>query len=180
MTVSKGRLGETWADTPGLPVETDRLRLIPATSTTLASESSDRTAFAKAVGATVPDNWPPQPCLDPDSPDGAAWWIWYFVRRRTDGEEPVLVGFGGFKGWPAVTGAVQLGCAFLEQHQAKGYGTEAVHAMTQWALAQSVGRVVAEVPFGNTASIKVLTKLGFKPAGSQPDEKLLRYERLRA
>jgi RimJ/RimL family protein N-acetyltransferase len=94
---------------------------------------------------------------------------------------PVLIGMAGIEGWPAVTGGVQVGCAFLPEFQGSGYGTEAVNGLTSWALTHpQVERVIAETPIGNDAAGAVLRKLGFALSSSDEQEGLLRFEKTRA
>jgi RimJ/RimL family protein N-acetyltransferase len=163
-----------------LPVTTERLKLIPATQELVQAESAGPAVLGKSLDAVVPETWPPKHVPDPESPDGAGWWNWYFVLRPFDGSEPLLIGFGGFKGWPSVTGTVQIGCAVSEDHQARGYGTEAFAAMTEWAFSQSIDRVITDVPSGHVSALKILAETGFVDAGAGADEMLTRYERLRA
>lgn len=161
----------------GLPVETQRLRLIPATTELVQAESQGRAALAKSLAADVPETWPPKHVPDPDSPDGAVWWNWYFVRRPIGGAKPLLVGFGGIKGWSSVARTVQFGCAFSDEHQAQGYGPEALDGMTEWAFSQTVDRVIIDIPSDDARSKKVLAEIGFVEAGPGSDEALTRYER---
>ena len=81
-----------------------------------------------------------------------------------------VIGGAGFKGTPSADGDVEIGYGIDEQYRCRGYATEAVQAMTAWALAQpGVRRVLAQTEPGNAISQRVLQKCGFVPCG-QGDE----------
>ena len=68
---------------------------------------------------------------------------------------------------------VQLCSAYgiAEEHQGRGYATEAVTAAVSWALQQNaVSCVTAEVDKDNIASIRVLEKSGFELTGRIGEE----------
>ena len=68
-------------------------------------------------------------------------------------------------------GSVEIGYGISEEHQGRGYATEAVSAVTRWALSQpGVTRVEAEAEEDNIASIRVLKKCGFIPTGTFGEE----------
>lgn len=92
--------------------------------------------------------------------------IWYTEWRVAEKESGAPVGGLGFKG-PAANGEVEIGYGLDEAHWGKGYATEAAKAMIDWAFSQEgVYFVMAETEPGNTASQRVLQKLGFSPAGT--------------
>ena len=63
-------------------------------------------------------------------------------------------------------GTAEIGYSVLPQFQGRGYATEIVVGLVRWALGQpGVARVVAETEWANPASVRVLTKAGFAPAG---------------
>lgn len=45
-------------------IETARLKLVPATVTLARAEIGDRGEFARLLGASAPDNWPPETLAD--------------------------------------------------------------------------------------------------------------------
>jgi RimJ/RimL family protein N-acetyltransferase len=93
-------------------------------------------------------------------------WLWYTnwqIYLRTDG---TCIGSLGFKGSP-VSGAVEIGYGIDAPYQNQGYMTEAVKAAMNWAYyRQDVYFILAETEKENAASVRVLQKNGFKPAGS--------------
>lgn len=77
-----------------------------------------------------------------------------------------VIGGAGFKGAPDNNGDVEIGYGIDEAYRCHGYATEAVGAMTKWALTQpGVRRVLAQTEPGNTISQRVLQKCGFVPCG---------------
>ncbi len=152
-------------------VATARLRLTAATVALARAELSDRSEFARLLQAAVPASWPPESLADAlpfllaqleAAPDRAGWFGWYAV---TLAEPSVLVASAGFFGPPS-SGAVEIGYSVLPQFQRNGYATEMVAALVRLALAQpGVSRVLAHTEWANPASVRVLTKAGFHPAG---------------
>ena len=165
---------------------TARLRIIPATVELLRAEIGDRPAFARLLGAGVPDNWPPESAADAvpwflqqleAAPLVRAHWLaWYGVWRMSAGEPAILVGGAGFKG-PPQEGTVETGYSVLPQFHGQGFATEMVGALVSWALAQpQVERVVAETQGANTPSVRLLHKLGFTAVGSGSEDGSIRFE----
>ena len=74
-------------------------------------------------------------------------------------------------------GQVELGYGTLAKFQGRGYATEAVSALTAWALSQpEVSVVVADALPENAASVRVLEKSGFTEAGPGEEEGTRRFE----
>lgn len=169
----------------GLPVlTTERLTLIPATVPLARAELADRGEFARLLNATVPDNWPPETLADAlplflgwleAAPDAVGWFGWYALLRG-DGGPPVLVGGGGFLG-PPTDGVVQTGYSVLPQFQKRGFATELLRALTDWAFGHpDVERVAAETEWANPASVRVLAKAGFAEVGPTDEPGGTRFE----
>lgn len=98
-----------------------------------------------------------------------AQWEWYgvWVIERKDG---IAVGDLSFKGLDA-DGVPEIGYGIAETHWHHGYATEAVQALTAWALQQDgVVRIEAETEPDNKASQRVLEKCGFVPTGIMGEE----------
>jgi RimJ/RimL family protein N-acetyltransferase len=106
---------------------------------------------------------------------GMGWWA---MVRKTDGQ---WLGWCGLKRHP--DGEVDLGYRLLRGHWGHGYATEAGRACIDlgfgpFALPYIVGRVAAE----NTASVRVLEKLGMRlwktgPCGHDPAASIYRLDR---
>ncbi|QHJ69604.1 GNAT family N-acetyltransferase [Planococcus halotolerans] len=74
-----------------------------------------------------------------------------------------VIGDLGFKGAPDNKGAVEIGYGLLEEYRGKGYATEAVAALVDWAWKQNgIHKVKAETLVDNQESIRVLEKLGMR------------------
>lgn len=84
--------------------------------------------------------------------------LWTIVLK----EQNAMVGDLCFKGIPNEAGEVEIGYGTYNQFQGKGYMTEAISAITDWALSQKGVRVVvAGTNVDNIASHRVLEKCGF-------------------
>lgn len=166
-------------------IMTDRLTLVPATLALARAELSDRGEFACLLGALVPGNWPPESAADAlpmflswleASPDRVGWFGWYALASSGDAGPPTLVGGGGFLG-PPHDGAVQIGYSLLPEFQRRGYATEMVVGLVRWAFGQpGVHVIAAETEWANPASVRVLEKVGFRPAGAAAVPGGARYE----
>ena len=76
-----------------------------------------------------------------------------------------IIGNHSFKG-PAKDNVVEIGYGILPDQEGKGYTTEAVQAMTQWAFGnEDVVFIEAETEPENRASQRILEKCGFVPDG---------------
>ncbi len=155
-------------------IVTARLTLVSATVALARAEIGDRGEFARLLGASVPDNWPPETAADAlplflswleAAPDRVGWFGWYALAAGDGAAAPVLVAGGGFKG-PPQDGTAEIGYSVLPQFQGRGYATELVGGLVRWALTQpGVVRIVAGTEWANPASVRVLDKAGFCPVG---------------
>jgi RimJ/RimL family protein N-acetyltransferase len=114
----------------------------------------------------------------PDTHDGVAFVVrhgvedfgFYLVVRR---EEGLVVGEIGFVG-PPKQGSVMIGYAIVPSARRQGYATEAITALTEWALAQpGVDEVLAQTLPDNEPSIRALLRAGF--AEIEPAERVRRF-----
>ena len=103
-----------------------------------------------------------------DNPGERAWYaVWNMELKNMP---HTIVGDLCFKG---ITddGMVEIGYGLKEGYCGNGYMTEAVRAITEWALSQSkVSRVEAETDPDNQRSKNVLAKAGFIPTGEVGEE----------
>ncbi|MCT4781522.1 MULTISPECIES: GNAT family N-acetyltransferase [Exiguobacterium] len=132
-------------------LKTSRLRLIPFTD--------ELTALVEAQHY---DNGPE---LDhhltrlAENPTLLHWGSW-LVIHQADGN---IIGDIGFKGLPSANRTVEIGYGLLDCYQNKGYATESVRALVDWALSRpDVATVSAKTTATNSASIRVLENIGFK------------------
>ena len=88
------------------------------------------------------------------------WHTFWFLIRRYD---RVVVGSACFHGAPVETGEAEIGYGLGDGFCGQGYMTEAVQAITAWALAQpGVKTVIAETEIDNLPSQNVLIRCGFR------------------
>lgn len=166
-------------------IRTSRLTLIPATVGLARAEIHDRADFARLLGASVPENWPPEDLADAlpillgrleAEPDRSGWFGWYALAARDGGAALVLVASGGFMG-PPEDGIVEIGYSVLPQFRGRGYATEIVEGLVRWALAHSdLTRVEAKTEWANPASVRVLIKAGFVRVGPAAESGSARFE----
>lgn len=92
--------------------------------------------------------------------------VWYAPWRMALKNGADYIGDLGFKS-PVKDHSVEIGYGIRPEYEGKGYTTEAVQAMTQWAFGQKdVVFVEAETAPDNRASQRVLEKCGFVPDGT--------------
>ncbi|MFD3449879.1 GNAT family N-acetyltransferase [Microbacteriaceae bacterium 4G12] len=98
------------------------------------------------------------------NPDLLGWGVWYVVERATN----KVVGDMGFKGKLDEDRTVEVGYGILSFAQGKGYATESVQTLIEWALLdECVDTIVAECLETNAPSIRVLEKVGMKRIDEQ-------------
>jgi [ribosomal protein S5]-alanine N-acetyltransferase len=165
------------------PINTERMSLVPATVKLYLLELHDRPAFASALNAQVPQTWPP----DQVTPEvieefigrmqarDRKIWTFYWLLRQIGPELPVLIGNGGFLAHE--DGTLEIGYSILSDYQNKGYATEAVRSMLEWAFPSlKKDCIIAHTYPHLKASIRVLEKNGFLFKGGGPEEGTITYE----
>ncbi len=163
-------------------VQTERLDLIPVTLEIIEADLHHRDKLPVLLNAKVGEGWPP-PLVDATAmewtkravqadPALGGWTAWHWILR----EPRTLIGLSGFKSRPA-NGAVELGYSTLPLYQRRGFATEAVKAMTDWAFAHGAELVFAETLPELMASQGVLVKCGFQFTGEGSEPGVIRFER---
>ncbi|WP_328561145.1 GNAT family N-acetyltransferase [Streptomyces coelicoflavus] len=95
------------------------------------------------------------------------WGVFVLVREK-DGR---AVGGMGFHGPPDEDGRVEIGYDLSEAARGNGYATEALRALSAWALArQDVTSVFATTDPENTASQAVIVRAGFARVAAEDAE----------
>lgn len=153
-------------------LRTERLLLIPVTeSIARAAAEGDRAALGRAVAAQVPDEWPADIAAmlpmwaDQLAQDASAmgWGPWLAIELDGD---PIVVGDLGFKGKPGSDGCVEIGFSTISESRGRGIATEAAARLLRWAFANGAATVAAECEVDNSASARVLHKLGMQQTGT--------------
>ena len=167
-----------------LVIETARLRLLPCSAQVAHAAPTNRAEVERSLDVHVPDDWPASDLRDflpvyaqllDEDPSQLGWGIWLVIDKG----EQTLIGDAGFQGAPDAGGTVEIGYSVLPAFRQRGYAFEAVQALVQWAFTQpDVRRIVAECLDDNTASIRILQKLGMTPCDHDGD--LLRWELAKA
>lgn len=81
------------------------------------------------------------------------------------------IGSACFMGPPNEKGEVEIGYGINEPYRRQGYMTEAVIALSNWALAQEgVHAITAKTDKDNSASWRVLEKAGLVKSGEDDEE----------
>ena len=164
-------------------IESRRLTLVAATEDLVRADLAGRDALAGALGADVPEAWPPElyestamrVALEQlHDPDQHGWSLWYLLSKKH--EPPRVIGICGFKGKPDRQGSVEIGYSVLRQYRVQGYATEAVERLVGWAFShQNVVEVDAETLPHLRQSIRVLEKNGFVYRGPGSEYGVVRY-----
>jgi len=151
-------------------IETKRLIQRPWTLGALDALAAGRERLAALWGVRVPESFPQAgyagilPMIrgriasDPD----AAQWGGVLVHRA----DRVVIGAAGFEAPPPSPGVVEIGYDVVAAYRGRGYATEIVRAMVDWALARAdVDAVAARCDPANVGSVRVLEKAGFHRTG---------------
>ena len=85
------------------------------------------------------------------------WQTYWLIIVR---ENKFGAGLAGFKGYPDEYGSTEIGYGIDPAYQNKGYMTEAVKALVDWALQHSFCKSVTATAVENPASRRLLEKLG--------------------
>ncbi|MCD7441302.1 GNAT family N-acetyltransferase [Streptomyces lincolnensis] len=97
----------------------------------------------------------------------------FALVRRADG---IAVGGMGFHGAPDEDGRAEVGYDLVEAARGNGYATEALTALSEWALARDdVHALCATIETGNAPSQRVIARAGFTRA-SVEDERTAHAE----
>jgi ribosomal-protein-alanine N-acetyltransferase len=166
-------------------VMTPRMRLIASTAELVRAEIADRTEFGRLLGARIPTNWPPGEAadalpwflerLEAAEPEDAGWYGFYGIVDSGEADAPVLVGGGGCLG-PPVDGVVEIGYSVLPEFHRRGYAAEMMKAIIEWIGRDPRVRLVrAETDPENLASRTLLSRLGFREAGSGRESSSVAY-----
>lgn len=160
---------------------TKQLLLVPANCEIAHADLSGRVSLSAAIGAAVPESWPPALMIDAlpwfiseidRNPTASGWYYWYAILA---GKSPVLAASAGFKGPPDVHGTAEIGYSVLPEFQRRGIAAEMVVALSGWAFEAGARLLIAETTPDNVVSIKVLEKAGFSGCGTGAEKGSIRF-----
>lgn len=151
-------------------IETPRLTLIPLTINQLRLHIANKYELEQTLGLQKGYRQAVEPVrsivayftiprLQDPSLDPLFHTLWLAIDR----EKKQFVAEAKFKGEPDETGTIEIGYGTYPGLHRRGYMTEMVRGMVNWAGQQpGVQRVVADTEAENVASQKVLEKNGFR------------------
>lgn len=160
---------------------TKRLELVPLVDSLELLVDGRRVEVERELGIALPDWWPDRHDLAflafrarqlAAEPDDRVWMPRLVVLRK----EQAMIGHAGFHGKPGKnarkdSNAVEIGYMIVAEHRGRGYATEVVHALVQWAFDEhGIRRFLASIGPQNAPSLALARKLGFVEAGRHWDD----------
>lgn len=151
-----------------LPIETDRLILLPFTKKICEETLNNSFQELGIIGITPSYGWPDADTLDTlprilnnlnkvIAPSGFESWM--VIHKDTNS----VIGDIGFKGLPNESGEIDLGYGIITNERRKGYAKEAAFGIIDWAFKQSpVKAITANCSKENSGSQRVLRSLKFE------------------
>ena len=170
-------------------VRSPRLTLVPCGIEVAEAALLDRPKAEALLGVGLHPEWPGPDTGDflpfyirllRSSPDFLSWGVWLMVKESVSGrqEERLVIGDLGYKGPPDEKGAIDIGYSVVPQERGKGYATEAVRALIDWAFGKPVVKLItADCEESNPASGAVLAEAGMKRNGRR--QRLLHWKMTR-
>jgi len=162
------------------------IELVAGTGEILEADMLGREPLSRRIEARLGDGWPPvgherhvvewASAYLREHPGSSGWLIWYMVLPESPDRGRTLVGSCGFKGKPRGEGLAEAAVSVLPAHRRRGYATEAVSALLDWAFVhRTVRTVAADASPDDAAMTGLLAKCGFKGAGPGEDPGSARY-----
>ncbi|MCR8561749.1 GNAT family N-acetyltransferase [Mucilaginibacter sp. BJC16-A38] len=162
-------------------IESERLRMIPLTRELLKLLHTNRNDMEQALGLN-PSNpqisefykkeiddaminfWLPKTLANPKA---YKWYTnWEIILKSTN----TVVGGMGFSGDPNEEGEAETGYMINEQHQNKGYASEALQLLSGWAfMDKNVKAIIVHTYADNLPSRRILAKCGFKEVSTDAE-----------
>ena len=144
---------------------TKRLILISCSVEMLKSLIDNTIDLTKLIGVRVPRSWPPEELQEAapyfinvlnESPEMLGKLNWFIVEKPQN----IVIGSIGFKTKPDKNGAIEIGFGIDLSYRRKGYATEAIEELMNWAFLQNdIQKIIAECEVKNKPSIRVLEKI---------------------
>jgi RimJ/RimL family protein N-acetyltransferase len=148
-------------------LETKKLKLIPLDDYNLRLLVKDRQKMERNLGVKINDTELEESEIIAlrtslqkviENKEDYLWYTnWVIVLKK----ENKIIGGLCFKGCPDEKGRVEIGYGIQEEYRCKGYTTEAVKELANWAFSfNNVTEIIAETEKGNLPSHRVLEKVG--------------------
>lgn len=155
-----------------------RLALLALDRELAALQAGSRTAFFNAIAVMHEPLWPPTPFeaaafewsrsnLAHD-PDGQGWYGWALLANEGERSPPRLVGIAALIGRPDEEGDVELAFGLSPEFRGRGFGGDAVQALSAWAFANGARRVIAHLDAEDAIAAEALAHNGFADTGEFP------------
>ncbi len=149
-------------------INTARLRLIPCPYAIAEAAIKVKPDYSGFTDIELTNDWPSSDTkgilsiyMNQVQSYGSkfVWGVWLMILSS----ENKVIGDLGFKDEPLKDGVVEIGYNVVPSYRNQGFGFEAVNALTDWALKQTVvKKVIAQCDRDNQYSIRILKKLGAK------------------
>ncbi len=154
-------------------IQSQRLQMIPLTRAQLLLLKQDRKLlelslglnpsamlidplYVKEIDEAFDNFWLPNTLAFPDK---HLWFTaWEIVLKSTN----TIIGGMGFAGYPNEAGEAEIGYMIDANHHNKGFATEALKLLSQWAFTHDfVQAIIVHTYADNLPSRKILDKCGF-------------------
>jgi len=150
-------------------LETKKLKLIPLDAQNLRWSIEDHGKMERNLGVKITDTELEEPVKTAmrtslqkviENKEDYLWYTnWVIVFKK----ENKIIGGLCFKGYPDEKGKVEIGYGMQDEYRCKGYATEAVKELINWAFSfNNVTEIIAETEKDNLASHRVLEKVGME------------------
>lgn len=150
-------------------LETEKLKLISLDARNLKWSIEDRRKMEKNLGVEITDTELEEPVKKAMRTSlkrvlgNKKDYLWFTSWEITLKIENRIIGGLCFKGCPDGKGRVEIGYGMQDEYRCKGYATEAVKELINWAFTQEkVLSIIAETEKDNLPSHRVLEKIGME------------------
>jgi len=150
-------------------LETEILKLIPLDVNNLRYSIEDRRKMESNLGVKITDTELEEPVKEAMKTslkmvlENRKDYLWSTTWEIVLEKENRIIGGLCLKGCPDEKGRVEIGYGMQEKYRCKGYTTEAVKELINWAFSfNSVTEIIAETEKDNLPSHRVLEKVGME------------------